>query len=218
MNDELLTLAAELAEVMRLAEDDDIAAILQRFVTRAARVIPGCAQAAIIARAQGSVEMLASSLPSDPEVLQPSPILEALMFREPRRLDDTGTDQRWPAFSAQLSAHGYRCCLAIPLATRSDPAAVLVLYSAEPERFSDCFGELRPDRVDLENQLRAFRDGKTKYAYQSIDLLGKRHFTDTVREIAAKRDALILSEREKEAAAKAAEAEAAERAQLPAAE
>jgi len=41
---------------------------------------------------------------------------------------------------------------------------------------------------------------------------------NTVREIAAKRDALILSEREKEAAAKAAEAEAAERAQLPAAE
>jgi DNA-directed RNA polymerase subunit beta' len=39
-----------------------------------------------------------------------------------------------------------------------------------------------------------------------------------VREVAGKRDALILSEREKEAAAKAAEAEAAERAQLPAAE
>jgi DNA-directed RNA polymerase subunit beta' len=41
---------------------------------------------------------------------------------------------------------------------------------------------------------------------------------NTVREVAGKRDALILSEREKEAAAKAAEAEAAERAALPAAE
>jgi hypothetical protein len=41
---------------------------------------------------------------------------------------------------------------------------------------------------------------------------------NSVREVAGKRDALILSEREKEAAAKAAEAEAAERAQLPAAE
>jgi len=39
-----------------------------------------------------------------------------------------------------------------------------------------------------------------------------------LREVATKRDALILEEREKEAAAKAAAAEAAEPAQLPAAE
>jgi GAF domain-containing protein len=137
VNDELLTLAAELAEVMRLADDDDIPGILQRFVTRAARTIPGCDQAAIIIRAQGAVETLASSLRSGPELHQPGPVIEALMFCEPRRLDDTGTDQRWPAFSAELAARGYRSCLALPLVTRSDPAAVLVLYSAEPERFSD---------------------------------------------------------------------------------
>jgi hypothetical protein len=39
-----------------------------------------------------------------------------------------------------------------------------------------------------------------------------------LREVAGKRDALILEEREKEAAAKAAAAEAPEPAQLPAAE
>jgi hypothetical protein len=39
-----------------------------------------------------------------------------------------------------------------------------------------------------------------------------------LREVAGKRDALILQEREKEAAAKAAAAEALEPAQLPAAE
>jgi DNA-directed RNA polymerase subunit beta' len=41
---------------------------------------------------------------------------------------------------------------------------------------------------------------------------------NSLREVASKRDALILEEREKEAAAKAAEAEAAQPAQLPAAE
>jgi GAF domain-containing protein len=137
VNDELLTLTAELAYVMRLAEDDDVAAILQRFVTRAARTIPGCDHAAIITRSEGAVEILASSLESDPPVLQPGPVIEALTFREPRRLDDTATDQRWPAFAAELTARGYRSCLALPLVTNTDPAAILVLYSAEPDRFSD---------------------------------------------------------------------------------
>lgn len=55
---------------------------------------------------------------------------------------------------------------------------------ADPERFGVCFAEVRPEHVALEEQLKAFTDGKTKYAFQSIDELGKHHFTDTIREIA----------------------------------
>ena len=137
MNDELLTFAAELAQVIRLAEDDDVAGILQRFVTRAARTIPGCAQASIITRAEGALETLASSVNSSPSESQPGPIIEALMFGEPRRLDDTAVDQRWPTFAAELAGLGYRTCLALPLVTRVDPAAVLVLYSQTPGQFTD---------------------------------------------------------------------------------
>jgi hypothetical protein len=54
----------------------------------------------------------------------------------------------------------------------------------DPERFGVCFAEVRPEHVALEEQLKAFTDGKTKYAFQSIDELGKHHFTDTIREIA----------------------------------
>jgi hypothetical protein len=43
---------------------------------------------------------------------------------------------------------------------------------------------VRPEHVALEEQLKAFTDGKTKFAFQSIDELGKHHFTDTIREIA----------------------------------
>ena len=53
-----------------------------------------------------------------------------------------------------------------------------------PELFSVCFAEVRPEHVALEEQLKAFTDGKTKFAFQSIDELGKHHFTDTIREIA----------------------------------
>ncbi|HEX4133302.1 MAG TPA: N-6 DNA methylase [Bryobacteraceae bacterium] len=56
---------------------------------------------------------------------------------------------------------------------------------SDPEGFGLCFAELRPDHVALEEQLKDFRANKTPYAYQSIDELGKNHFTDTIREIAA---------------------------------
>jgi hypothetical protein len=55
----------------------------------------------------------------------------------------------------------------------------------DPERFGVCFAEVRPAHVALEEQLKNFRDGKTRYAFQSIDELGKHHFTDTIREIAS---------------------------------
>jgi hypothetical protein len=55
----------------------------------------------------------------------------------------------------------------------------------DPEQFGVCFAELRPEHVALEEQLKAFREGKTKYAFQSIDELGKHHFTETIREIAS---------------------------------
>src|SRR5262249_26823923 len=55
----------------------------------------------------------------------------------------------------------------------------------DPEKFKVCFAELRPERVALEEQLKDFRDNKTKYAFQSIDELGRHHFIYTIREIAA---------------------------------
>ncbi len=52
-------------------------------------------------------------------------------------LGDIANDQRWPAYSAELGTHGLRSCLALPLVTHSDQAAVLVLYSATPNQFAD---------------------------------------------------------------------------------
>jgi hypothetical protein len=55
----------------------------------------------------------------------------------------------------------------------------------DPDQFAVCFGAVRPECVALEEQLKDFRDGKTRYSFQSIDELGKHHFTETIREIAS---------------------------------
>jgi GAF domain-containing protein len=139
VNEELLTLSAELAHVMRLVEDDDIAGTLGRFVTRATRVIPGCDDAAIVIKATTETETETVATAREPRLIarQPGPVIEALIFGEPRILADVDADQRWPAYSAELAAHDLRSCLALPLVTRADQAAVLVLYSATPNQFVD---------------------------------------------------------------------------------
>src|ERR1019366_1095697 len=55
----------------------------------------------------------------------------------------------------------------------------------DPDKFGVCFAELRPEHVALEEQLKDFRDNKTRYAFQSIDELGRHHFIETIREIAS---------------------------------
>lgn len=140
----LLTVAQELAEVSRLVDDDDVAGALERFVARLVGTVPGCAAASITMRVESGAETVAASgvdgqdaLPV-PSLSDLGPILEALRHREPRRLDDTHTDQRWPLFSARLAAEGYRSCLVIPVpAQRASAPAVLTLYSAKPHQFDD---------------------------------------------------------------------------------
>jgi GAF domain-containing protein len=142
VNAELLTMAADLAEVVRLVDDDDVVGVLHRIVTRGVRTIPGCDQAMIVTRSVGQVEVIASARDDKPDVRQDGPIIEALAFREPRRLSDTAHDQRWPAFSAALAEQGYRSCLVLPLPSRSDPTAVLAMYSTQPEQFAELSTDL----------------------------------------------------------------------------
>jgi GAF domain-containing protein len=137
VNDELVTIGQELAEITRLAENDDFGATLDRFVARIVRLIPGCDCAILTVRSAGTVETVAGAdnLGFDP--VTPGPVVEAVTYGEPRRLDDVATDQRWPTFAAQLAGAGLRSCVALPLSTRGDDTAVLTLFAAEPDRFTD---------------------------------------------------------------------------------
>lgn len=135
----VLTLTQELVEVSRLAEDDDVNAILSRFVTRLAKTVPGVAEATITVRTPDGAETVAA-VELDGVGETPSaadPIAEALEYREPRRVEDTETDQRWPGFSADLTSRGYRSLLALPIPTRRATPAVLTLYSRSPHQFDE---------------------------------------------------------------------------------
>lgn len=145
MADDILTVARELAEVTRLVDADDFGATLDRFVARVVRTIPGCDAATITVRSTEAVETVAGHADLHFDPLTPGPIIEALTFAEPRRLEDATADQRWPAYSAQLVNAGYRGCLALPLSTGGAETAVLSLFSAEPQGL----GELAYDVVLL---------------------------------------------------------------------
>ncbi|GAB3432715.1 ANTAR domain-containing protein [Actinophytocola sediminis] len=145
MADELLTVAHELAEVTRLVEADDFGATLDRFIERISRTVPGCAAATITVRSAEAVETVAGHDTPQLDPLDPGPIVEALTFVEPRRLEDAGKDQRWPAFSARLLNSGFGGCLALPLSTGGAETAVLTLFSRDPGQF----GELGYDVVLL---------------------------------------------------------------------
>jgi GAF domain-containing protein len=137
VTDDLLTVARELAEITRLVEDDDFGATLQRFVARVARTVPGCDHATITVRTRGAVETVAESGQVGLDESESGPVLEAVTFGEPRRLEDVATDQRWPGFAARVAGAGYRSCLALPLPTQSESSAVFTLYSATPHQFDD---------------------------------------------------------------------------------
>lgn len=139
---ELLTLTQELAEITRLVDDDDVPATVRRLVSRVVRTVPQCDHALVVMRTERGFEVVAD----DPEpearlgpVAGPpgdlGPVGEVLEFAEPRRLDDTTTDQRWPGFSAALAQAGYRSALLLPLPVQRADGAAFALLSRTPEAF-----------------------------------------------------------------------------------
>ena len=137
MPDDILTLARELAEISKLVADDDFGATMSRFVTRIVRTVPGCDDAVITVRSASGVEVVQSSHDLGFDPLLPGPIVEAVTYAEPRKLDDVAQDQRWPAFGTQFVNAGYRSCLCLPLPTDGSDSAVLTLLSRQPEQFGE---------------------------------------------------------------------------------
>lgn len=140
---DMLSLAQELAEVTRLVEDDNVSTALDRFVHRVTRTVPDCNRALVVVRSRGLVEAVAGK--DDMDLTLAGPVVEAVTFGEPRRLDNVATDQRWPEFSARIARFGLCSCLCLPLVVRGESTAVLVLLSNRP----DAFGEASFDLVLL---------------------------------------------------------------------
>jgi GAF domain-containing protein len=63
------------------------------------------------------------------------PVVETLRHNEPRRIDDTRAEERWPAFCRGAADAGFRSCLVLPLRTDRQPAGAVALYGREPDVF-----------------------------------------------------------------------------------
>lgn len=144
MDEQAHSLAEELAEVGRLSDNDDVTSVLKRFVNRATLTIPGCDHVTVTVRVgQDSLETVAgnnvASLTHTPTEKEPwsGPILDAVIYREPRRVDDVMTDQRWEGFQQRMHEAGFRSCLALPMPTKRHPQVGFTLFSRESHQFSD---------------------------------------------------------------------------------
>jgi GAF domain-containing protein len=127
-----------------------------------------------------------SDLGFDP--LTPGPVVEAVTFREPRRLGDVVNDQRWPAFSTQLVNAGYRSCLCLPLSTRGDDSAVLTLLSCEPDEF----GEAAYDIVLLLTLHAGVAFDNAALYHDSLELVGQLRTALRTRSLVGRAQGLLM--------------------------
>jgi transcriptional regulator with GAF, ATPase, and Fis domain len=134
-------LADRVAEVAALLEADEIPdAVLHRLTRLGVELVPGATAAAVtIAMAKGGLTFAASDERLDElHKIQfdsgNGPVVEALRYNEPRRIDDMAAERRWPTFSHAASA-GFASCLALPLRTDRQPAGAVVFYGQERNVF-----------------------------------------------------------------------------------
>jgi GAF domain-containing protein len=64
------------------------------------------------------------------------PVPEAIRYGEARRIDDTGSEQRWPAACAAIAGAGFGSCLVLPLRTDRRPGGALVIYGRAADAFA----------------------------------------------------------------------------------
>ncbi|MBB5835816.1 ANTAR domain-containing protein [Kribbella italica] len=139
-------MAQELAEVGRLVDGDDVAAVLERFGRRVVATVADCSEAVIVVNSADGPEAVARTGSDEQDEATESallaamlevagPVSQVLTYAEPHRIRDTMTDPRWPRFSQAALAAGYRSTVWLPLPTSNDLGAAIGLFSAKPNAF-----------------------------------------------------------------------------------
>lgn len=134
---------AEIAQLIEADEADEIGdETLRRLTALAAELVPGSTAAAVMVAMPGSGLTFAASDHRLEELhrLQfdsdDGPVSETLRHNEPRRVDDTSAERRWPAFCEAAAKAGFASCLVLPLRTDRQPAGAIALYAPEPGTFT----------------------------------------------------------------------------------
>jgi len=134
--------ADHVADVARLLKEDEVQdEVLRRLTSLGVELVPGSTAAAVtIAMNGGALTFAASDQRLDRlHSLQfgagEGPVVETLRHNEPRRIDNTVAERRWPAFCRAAADAGFCSCLALPLRTDRQPAGAVALYGQEPDVF-----------------------------------------------------------------------------------
>lgn len=135
-------LADQIADLARLLADDDdsSASPLEQLTELAVELVAGSSAAGIVAAGSTSWTFAASD-PAVSELHQlqfdsgEGPLAEALRYGEPRRVDDTADEPRWPAFCQAAARSGLRSCLVLPLRTDPQPGGAVALYGRDRQSF-----------------------------------------------------------------------------------
>jgi GAF domain-containing protein len=128
-------LAGELVDTPSLEE------LLDRALSLAIDVVPGCEQAGIsllhnhVVETPASVGPLAKVCDKLQERLGDGPCITALLEADVIRIDDIRADDRWPEFAAGAAREGVRSMLACRLATQRNKLGALNMYATEPNAF-----------------------------------------------------------------------------------
>lgn len=136
--EDLLTVSEELAAVTRLVENDDVSTAVTRYVRRVVRVVPGCDAAFVSAAGDAVADTVAGTwTPRGSKPSELGPVGEVLTYHEPRRIGDVRIETRWPEFTAELAAAGFRSALTLALGAAGDAGAAFTLLGGEPEAFGE---------------------------------------------------------------------------------
>jgi hypothetical protein len=135
-------LAERIADLAQLLLDDDGSdGPLAQLTALALELIPGSAAAGVIAAGEMNWA-LTESAPIVAELSRmqlqsgDGPVVEAIRYGEARRIDDTRTEQRWPAASSAMVDAGFGSCLVLPLRTNRQPGGAVVVYGQAPDAFA----------------------------------------------------------------------------------
>lgn len=143
-------LAARFAELSGdLLGESDVDTTFDSVVAHAVEIVPDCTHATITLRKRrGRAETVAATdemverLDAVQYDLGQGPCLDAAFDRGNVLVDDTGTDQRWPRWSAAAQGCGITSVMAIRLHAGDETLGALNLYSDTPGTFSGESGDI----------------------------------------------------------------------------
>jgi GAF domain-containing protein len=135
---ELADRIAGVAQLLKTEEMPDEA--LRRLTELGVDLIPGCTAAALTITGGSQALTFAASDPRIDELHRQfdggeGPVRETLQHNEPRRVDDTAGEPRWPAFCRAAAEAGFGSCLVLPLRTDRRPSGAVALYAQERHIF-----------------------------------------------------------------------------------